>query len=102
MDENVLCEHNEAFCPYTCLVVPSGERYKTLETVEKLYRDLVKIEADRSTLLVGVGGGLATDVAGFVASTFLQGAPFWIYIHIPAWSGGCQHWREERGKPGWI
>lgn len=76
VDENVLCEHNEVFCPYTCLVIPSGERYKTLETVEKLYRDLVKIEADRSSLIVGVGGGLATDVAGFVASTFLRELPF--------------------------
>lgn len=76
IDENVLCEHNEVFCPYTCLVVPSGERYKTLETVEKLYRDLVKIEADRSSLIVGIGGGLATDVAGFVASTFLREIPF--------------------------
>ncbi len=76
IDENVLCEHNDLFCPYTCLVVPSGERYKTLETVEKLYRDLVKIEADRSSLIVGVGGGLATDVAGYVASTFLRELPF--------------------------
>ncbi len=76
VDENVLCEHNEVFCPYTCLVVPSGEPYKTLETVEKIYRALVKIEADRSSLLVGVGGGLATDVAGFVASTFLRELPF--------------------------
>lgn len=76
VDENVLCEHNDVFCPYTCLVVPSGERYKTLETVEKLYRDLVKIEADRSSLIVGVGGGLATDVAGYVASTFLREIPF--------------------------
>lgn len=76
IDENVLCEHNDTFCPHTCLVVPSGERYKTLETVEKLYRDLVKIGADRSSLLVGVGGGLATDVAGFVASTFLREVSF--------------------------
>ena len=76
VDENVLCEHTDLFCSNTCLVIPSGERYKTLQTVEKLYRDLVKIEVDRSSLLVGVGGGLATDVAGFVASTFLREVPF--------------------------
>jgi 3-dehydroquinate synthase len=76
VDENVLCEHTDIFCAYTSLVVPSGEHYKTLQTVENLYRELVKIEADRSSLLVGVGGGLTTDVAGFVASTFLREVPF--------------------------
>lgn len=76
IDENVLCEHSETFCCHTSLVIPSGERYKTLETVEKLYRDLVKIGADRSSLLVGVGGGLATDVAGYVASTYLREVSF--------------------------
>jgi 3-dehydroquinate synthase len=76
VDENVLCEHHDLFGCYTSLVVPSGESYKTLQTVEKLYRELVKIDADRSSLIVGIGGGLATDVAGFVASTFLREVPF--------------------------
>lgn len=76
VDEHVLCEHHDLFSCYDCLVVPSGEAYKTLETVENLYRELVKMEVDRSTLIVGVGGGLATDVAGFVASTFLREVPF--------------------------
>jgi len=76
VDENVLCEHNDIFSPYTCITVPSGERYKTLQTVENIYRDLVKLEVDRSSLLVGVGGGLATDVAGFVASTYLREVKF--------------------------
>ena len=76
VDENVLCKHHEIFSPYPTLTIPSGEQYKTLQTVEALYRELVLIEADRSSLLVGVGGGLATDVAGFVASTFLREVRF--------------------------
>jgi len=76
IDEHVLCQHNDVFGAYRSISIPSGERYKTLETVEMLYRELVKLEVDRSTLLVGVGGGLATDVAGFVASTFLRELPF--------------------------
>ena len=76
VDENVLCQHHDIFSPYTCLTIPSGEQFKTLQTVESLYRELVRIEADRSSLLVGVGGGLATDVAGFVASTFLREVKF--------------------------
>jgi 3-dehydroquinate synthase len=76
VDEHVLCQHNDLFGSYPSISIPSGEKYKTLETVECIYRELVKIEADRSTLLVGVGGGLATDVAGFVAATYLRELPF--------------------------
>jgi len=76
VDEHVLCEHQDLFEAYRCISVPSGEKYKNLFTVESMYRELVDLEADRSTMLVGVGGGLATDVAGFVASTYLRGVPF--------------------------
>ncbi|MCK4880004.1 MAG: 3-dehydroquinate synthase [Bacteroidales bacterium] len=76
IDENVLCQHHDIFEPFRSVTIPSGESYKTLQTVEEIYRELVTLEADRSTLIVGVGGGLATDVAGFVASTFLRGTPF--------------------------
>jgi 3-dehydroquinate synthase len=76
MDENVLIQHHDLFEPFRSVIIPPGESYKTLQTVEHIYRELVNLEADRSTLLVGVGGGLATDVAGFVASTFLRGTPF--------------------------
>jgi 3-dehydroquinate synthase len=58
------------------VIIPPGEAYKTLQTVEHIYRELIHLEVDRSTQLVGVGGGLATDVAGFVASSFLRGIPF--------------------------
>jgi len=76
VDEHVLCQHHDIFESFRTITVPSGEQYKTLQTVESIYKELVKFEADRSTMLVGVGGGLATDVAGFVASTFLRGVPF--------------------------
>jgi 3-dehydroquinate synthase len=76
VDEHVLCQHHDLFSCYECISVPAGDRYKTLNTVEELYRELVKLEADRSSLLVGVGGGLATDVAGFVAATYLREVAF--------------------------
>lgn len=76
IDENVLIKHHDLFEPFRSVIIPPGESYKTLQTVEHIYRELVNLEADRSTLIVGVGGGLATDVAGFVASTFLRGTPF--------------------------
>jgi len=76
IDENVLIQHHDLFEPFRSVIIPPGEPYKTLQTVEHIYRELVTLEVDRSTLIVGVGGGLATDVAGFVASTFLRGIPF--------------------------
>jgi len=76
VDEHVLCQHHDIFESFRTVTLPSGETYKTLQTVENVYRELVELEADRSALLVGVGGGLATDVAGFVASTFLRGVSF--------------------------
>ena len=76
IDENVLIQHHDLFEPFRTVIIPPGESYKTLQTVEHIYRELVALEVDRSTLLVGVGGGLASDVAGFVASTFLRGTAF--------------------------
>ena len=76
IDENVMVKHHDLFEPFRSVIIPSGEPYKTLQTIEHIYRELMTLEADRSTLMVGVGGGLATDVAGFVASTFLRGTPF--------------------------
>jgi len=76
IDEHVNFHHHNIFEPFRSAIIPPGESHKTLQTVEKLYRDLITLEADRATLVVGVGGGLTTDVAGFVASTFLRGTPF--------------------------
>lgn len=76
VDEHVHQLHAGLFKGFRTLPVPAGEQHKTLQTVEHLYRELVKMEVDRASLLVGVGGGLTTDVAGFVASTYLRGVPF--------------------------
>jgi len=76
VDENVFDHHKGIYSPYHHILIPSGEANKTLQIVENIYRELVKFEVDRSSLLVGVGGGLATDVAGFVASTYLREVQF--------------------------
>ncbi|MBC2712366.1 MAG: 3-dehydroquinate synthase [Desulfosarcina sp.] len=53
-----------------------GEKIKTLETVTTIFRQLVDLEADRSTFILGVGGGIVCDIAGFVASTYMRGTRF--------------------------
>jgi shikimate kinase / 3-dehydroquinate synthase len=59
----------------TVLTVPEGERAKSIEVAGGLYRELSEAGAHRHDVIVGVGGGVVTDVAGFVASTYARGMP---------------------------
>lgn len=62
------------------LEVPDGERAKTLRTASRIYDQLLELGVDRKSFLVGLGGGAACDLTGFVASTWLRGVPL---IQIP-------------------
>jgi 3-dehydroquinate synthase len=62
------------------IVVEDGERYKNLNTVARILDALVKAEADRSTVLIAVGGGVIGDMVGFSAATYLRGIPI---VHVP-------------------
>ena len=53
-----------------------GERRKRLRTVETVLDALTEQGADRKTLVIGVGGGVAGDLFGFVAATYMRGVPF--------------------------
>lgn len=75
-DANLLRLYREELPPLPVLSIGCGESVKTLETVKDLYEILVDLEADRSTFILGVGGGVVCDVAGFVASTYLRGLRF--------------------------
>lgn len=66
----------QVFSGYAAIELPPGEESKSLETVAFIYEKLVELEADRTTFLVAVGGGVVSDVAGFAASTFLRGLGF--------------------------
>lgn len=75
-DENVWRHHGQAFSHLDVIRIGTGERIKTLETVEALYRELLERDMDRSGFLVGIGGGIVCDIVGFVASTYMRGVPF--------------------------
>jgi len=62
------------------ILIPDGERAKTPATVMRIYDALVKARADRGAGLIGVGGGIVGDVAGFAAATYLRGIPV---AHVP-------------------
>ena len=62
------------------IVLRPGEKYNTLQTVQRIWKTLMKHHADRNALLVNLGGGVITDLGGFAASTYKRGIKF---INIP-------------------
>ena len=61
-------------------LIPEGEEAKTLNTIESLCRSFTRWGLTRNDCIVGIGGGVVTDVAGFAAATYHRGTPV---IHIP-------------------
>lgn len=62
--------------PYETIMVGRGESCKTLHTIEQIYKRLLELGADRHTFLLGIGGGIVTDMVGFAASTYMRGLEF--------------------------
>ncbi len=60
--------------------IESGEQYKNLDTCTGVWNALTELGADRKSLLINLGGGVITDLGGFVASTFKRGISF---VNIP-------------------
>ena len=61
--------------PPDCFVVPAGESSKSLQTIESLASELSRRGYGRDTTIVALGGGMITDLAGFLAGTFCRGVP---------------------------
>src|SRR5262249_21915471 len=61
------------------VVLPSGERYKTIAAVERILRVAIEAPIDRSAVVVAIGGGVVTDVAGLAAALALRGLR-WIAV----------------------
>ena len=75
-DANVKGFYEKDFPPMEVIEIGTGEAIKTLDTAQSLYGRLMNLEADRSTFILGIGGGIVCDVTGFVASTYLRGVRF--------------------------
>lgn len=56
-----------------------GEEHKTPASLERIWEHCLGADADRRSLIIGLGGGVATDVAGFAAATWMRGVP-WVSI----------------------
>jgi len=75
-DENVYKAHAKRFRGWNTIVLKPGEEYKAQSTVDAVIEQLIEMEADRKTTLVGVGGGVITDITGYIASVYMRGVRF--------------------------
>jgi len=75
-DANVYRLHPQKFSGWNCIVLKPGERFKVQSTVDSIIEQLIKMEADRQSILVGVGGGVVTDITGYVAAVYMRGLRF--------------------------
>lgn len=67
-------------CRAETILVPAGERQKSLHRAAALWDQLLAKGADRSSVMVAFGGGVIGDLAGFVAATYMRGVP---YVQLP-------------------
>lgn len=70
----------ETEIPFEIIEIEPGEELKTIQTATHLWEILSGFETDRKALLINLGGGVITDLGGFVASTYKRGIKF---INIP-------------------
>jgi 3-dehydroquinate synthase len=66
--------------PHELIFLPGGEDQKRLAPLEKLADEMVELGADRTSAIVAFGGGIVTDMAGFLAAIFMRGIPL---VQIP-------------------
>jgi 3-dehydroquinate synthase len=72
-DENILKVHSKKFTGWRVITVPAGEHHKNQQTVDSIIDQLIQFGADRQSFLIGIGGGIITDITGYVASIYMRG-----------------------------
>ena len=92
-DENIFKLQQEKFKDFAVIKLPAGEEFKQQRTVDDIIMQLLEMQADKQTILVGVGGGVITDMAGYAASIYKRGiklilAPTSILAMVDAAVGG--------------
>lgn len=76
----IILNNLETDIPFEIIEIQAGEDLKNIETATQLWEILAEFKADRNALMVNIGGGVITDLGGFVASTYKRGVKF---INIP-------------------
>lgn len=72
-DDHLFDKHKKKFKGWNTIVLKPGEAYKVQQTVDVIIDQLIAFGADRKTTLIGVGGGVVTDMTGYVAGIYMRG-----------------------------
>ena len=75
-DENVYAAHAAIFTGWKIIIIKAGEQFKQQAAVDFVIGQLINLQADRDTFIVGVGGGVVTDITGYAASVYMRGVKF--------------------------
>ena len=75
-DENVYAAHLTIFTGWRTIIIQAGEQFKQQAAVDFIIGQLIDLQADRNTFIVGVGGGVVTDITGYAASVYMRGLKF--------------------------
>lgn len=75
-DDNIASIYEDVFKGWKVIAVKAGEENKQQSTVDTVIKELIKLQADRETFIIGVGGGVITDIAGYAASVYMRGVKF--------------------------
>ncbi|MDP3392816.1 3-dehydroquinate synthase [Sediminibacterium sp.] len=72
-DENLFQAHKRKLKGFNTIVLKPGEQFKVQQTVDVIIDQLILLGADRQTTLIGFGGGVITDITGYVAGIYMRG-----------------------------
>lgn len=72
-DEHVFAAHKKKINGWKTIILKAGEQHKIQQTVDKVIHQLISLGADRQTTLIGMGGGVVTDITGYVAGIYMRG-----------------------------
>ncbi|MFH1227896.1 MAG: 3-dehydroquinate synthase [Planctomycetota bacterium] len=75
-DRKVRNIYGNLFPAFDVIEIGAGEQSKTLDTAANIYKKFLELEVDRTSFVVGIGGGIVCDVTGFAASTYMRGIRF--------------------------
>ncbi len=101
--ETVLASLSHAGFTPEIIIVPAGESYKNLETVQRLWHEFLEAGLDRRSTVIALGGGVIGDVTGFAASTYMRGinwvcVPTTLLSMVDASLGGKTGFDLPQGK----
>jgi len=83
------------------ITIPQGESNKSLKTLEYIFDKMADAEIDRSSFVLGIGGGIVCD-SGICRGYIYAGNKIWFCINYASESGRCKCRRKERSKFWWL